>query len=206
MKLVVFGSTGKTGIEIVKQSLAQGFEVTAFLRDASRMPFTNDRLQCIAGDVLNLMDVQKAVQELDAVICALGTNSLAKTTIRSEGTANIITAMNDQHIKRLVVISAMGVAESWSTLSFINKLFFAILLRNTRLDHEKQEAVVKKSGLDWTIVRPSGLTDTALTGDYSTGENIQAVTSKIARADVAHFIIKELMNNANIHKAITITY
>ncbi|TFG70031.1 MAG: SDR family oxidoreductase [Anaerolineales bacterium] len=206
MKLVVFGSTGKTGLEIVKQSLAQGFEVTAFLRDPSRMPFTNDRLQCIAGDVLNLMDVQKAVQKPDAVICALGTNSLAKTTIRSEGTANIITAMNDQQIKRLVVISAMGVAESWPTLSFINKLFFAILLRNTRLDHEKQEALVKKSGLDWTIVRPSGLTDTSVTGVYATGENIRAVTSKIARADVAHFILKELLDNANIRKAVTITH
>ncbi len=205
MKLVVFGSTGKTGVELVKQSLALGFDVTAFLRDTSRMPFTDECLHCMTGDVLNLIDVQKAVQEQDAVVCALGSNSLSKTSIRSEGTANIITAMKDKNVRRLVVISAMGVAESWSTLSFINKLFFAILLRATRQDHEKQEAVVKGSELDWTIVRPSGLTDTALTGDYSTGENIRAETSKIARADVAHFIIKELMENANIHKAITIT-
>ena len=204
MKLVVFGSTGKTGVELVKQSLALGFDVTAFLRDTSRMPFTDECLHCMTGDVLNLIDVQKAVQEQDAVVCALGSNSLSKTSIRSEGTANIIKAMKENNVTRLVVISAMGVAESWSTLSFINKLFFATLLC-TRQDHEKQEVLVKKSELDWTIVRPSGLVDTPVTESYNIGENILAKTSKISRADVAHFILKELIENAIVNKAVTIT-
>jgi len=205
MKLVVFGATGKTGKEIVKQSLSQGYKVTAFVRDPSKMAVEHGDLKVVKGDIYELTAVTQAVQGQDAVICALGTSELGKTTVRSEGTANIIRAMKANHVNRLVVITAMGVAESWSTLSFINKLFFATFLRSARDDHEKQEVVVKESNLDWTIIRPSGLTDTQLTQKYAIGENVLAKTSKIARADVAHAIIKEIHDNNFIKKAVTVT-
>ncbi len=205
MKIVVFGATGKTGQEIVKQSLAQGYEVTAFARDPSKMTLEHGGLKIMTGDIYEFTAVTRAILGQDAVICSLGTSELGKTTVRSEGTANIIRAMKENHVKRLVVVTAMGVAESWSTLSFVNKLFFATLLRNTRQDHEKQEVVVKESDLDWTIIRPSGLTDTQLTESYDIGENILAKTSKIARADVAHAIIKEVHANTFVHKAVTVT-
>ena len=205
MKLVVFGATGKTGQEIVKQSLAQGYEVTAFVRDSSTITLEHGDLNIMTGDIYEFTMVKQAIQGQDAVICSLGTSELGKTTVRSEGTANIIRAMKENHVKRLVVISAMGVAESWSTLSFVNKLFFATLLRNAREDHEKQEVIVKESNLDWTIIRPSGLTDTPLTESYDLGENILAKTSQISRADVAHAIIIEVRENTFLHKAVTIT-
>lgn len=205
MKLIVFGATGKTGLEIVKQSLAQEYEVTAFVRSPSKMTLENDHLQLITGDVCDFTAVTQAVQGQDGVICSLGTNSLGRTTVRSEGTDNIIKAMEENHVKRLLVVSAMGIGESWSTLSSTNKIFFNTVLRNTRKDHEKQEALVKESNLDWTIVRPSGLTDTPITENYGVGENIAAETSRIARADVAHFIVKELEDNAFVCKAVTIT-
>jgi putative NADH-flavin reductase len=205
MKLVVFGATGKTGQEIVKQSLAQGYEVTAFVRDPSKMVLEHGDLKIVTGDIYEFTGVMQAIKGQDAVICTLGTSDLGNTTVRSAGTANIIKAMKENHVNRLVVVTAQGVAESWSTLSFVNKLFFATLLRGARQDHEKQEVVVKESDLDWTIIRPSGLTDTPLTESYAIGENILAKTSKIARADVAHAIIKELHDNTYVHKAVTIT-
>lgn len=205
MRLVVFGATGKTGQEIVKQALKQGYEVTAFVRDPAKVTLEHGDLKNITGDIFDITAVAQAIQGQDAVICALGTSELGKTTLRSEGTAIIIDAMNEKHVNRLVVVSAMGVAESWSTLSFVNKLFFATLLRSAQQDHEKQEVVVKESDLDWTIIRPSGLTDTPLTGSYSIGENILGKTSRIARADVAHAILIELDDNAFVHKAPTIT-
>lgn len=205
MNIVVFGATGKTGQEIVKQSLAQGYEVTAFVRDPSKMTLEHGGLKIMTGDIYEFTSVTRAIQGQDAVICSLGTSELGKTTVRSEGTAHIIRAMKENHVKRLVVVTAMGVAESWSTLSFVNKLFFATLLRNTRQDHEKQEVVVKESDLDWTIIRPSGLTDTALTESYDIGENILSRTARIARADVAHAIIKEVHDNTFVHKAVTVT-
>jgi putative NADH-flavin reductase len=205
MKLIVFGATGKIGQEIVKQALAQGYEITAFVRDPSKVTLEHGDLKIMKGDIFDITAVTQAVQGQDAVICSLGSSELGKTTVRSEGTANIIKAMNEYHVNRLVVVSAMGVGESWSTLSFVNKLFFATLLRSSRQDHEEQEVVVKGSDLDWTIFRPSGLTDTPQTGSYDIGENIQANTSKIARADVAHAIIKEVNDNKHVHKAVTIT-
>jgi len=205
MKLSIFGATGKTGNEILKQALAGGHEVTTLVRDPSRITSEVKPAQLITGDIFDYPSVLQAVQGQDAVICALGSSSLGKTTVRAEGTANIIKAMNETKAKRLFVISAMGVGESWETLSFINKLFFATLLWSARQDHEKQEAYVKDSNLDWTIIRPSGLTDSPLTGTYDVGENILAQTSQIARADIADFIIKELKNKTFIQKAVTIT-
>lgn len=205
MKLVVFGATGGTGQEIVKQSLAQGHQVTAFVRDPAKMSLEDDNLKVITGNVHDLDAVRQAVKGQDAVICSLGSNELGRTTVRAEGTANIIKAMRDDPVQRLIVITAMGVGESWSTLSFVNRLFFATVLRSARQDHENQELYVKESDLDWTIFRPSGLTDGPLTERYAIGENIQSGTSQISRADVAHAIIKELHDNTFVHKAVTIT-
>ena len=206
MKLAIFGATGKTGIELVKQAVEQGHTVKAFVRDASRLGIENERLSLVTGDVFDSSSVAQAVQGQDAVICALGAGSdLKKTTVRTTGTINIISGMKKNNVKRLVVITAMGVGESWDTLSLINKFFFAVLLKSSREDHEAQETAVKESGLDWTIIRPSGLTDTPRTGVYEAGENILAPTSKIARADVADLILKELEQNMRIGKAVTIT-
>jgi putative NADH-flavin reductase len=211
MKVVVFGSTGKIGREVVIQALAQGHEVTAFLRDPAKLTFENepisgnDRLRSVTGDVFEIAAVKQAVQGQDAVICSIGSMSLGKTTVRGEGTANIVKAMEEAHVDRLFVVSAMGVGESWSTLSFTNKLFFATILFSARRDHEEQEAVVKNSDLKWTILRPSGLTDDPMTGSYDIGKNIQAESSQISAADVAHAIVKELDENAFVRMAVTIT-
>jgi len=206
MKLAIFGATGKTGIELVKQGLEQGHAVTAFVRDAAQLAIEDDKLTLVNGDALDPASVAQAVQGQEAIICALGAGSeLKKTTIRTTGTINIISAMKKYNVKRIMVVTAMGVGESWKTLSLLNKLFFATLLKSSRDDHEAQEAIVKESGLEWTIVRPSGLTDIPLTASYAIGENILAKTSKIARADVAHAILKDLHENAFVQKAVTIT-
>ena len=101
--------------------------------------------------------VERSIQGQDAVICALGARDLKATMIRTEGTVNIIGAMKKGDVRRLFAVSAMGVGESWNDLSMFNKLLFAVFMKSTRKDHEAQEAAVKESGLDWTIIRPSGL-------------------------------------------------
>ena len=205
MKVAIFGATGKTGLEVVKQALEKGHQVTAFVRDPARMPVEHDQLVLVTGDVFDPESVAQAVQGQDAVICALGSSDLKKTTIRAEGTANIVKAMKAQNVQRLLVVTAMGTGESWDTLSPVNKFFYATLLKSSREDHEAQEAAVKESGLAWTLIRPSGLTDEPRTGVYDVGENILAKTSRIARADVADLIIKELEQNAWIRKAVIVT-
>ena len=211
MKVIVFGATGKIGRAIVERALEKGHEVTAFVREPSKMTLGNeavsveDRLRIVGGDVFDFSAVKQAMSGQEAVICALGSNSLAKTTVRGEGTSNIVLAMKEEHVDRLLVVSAMGTGESWSSLSFTNKLIYATILRSSRRDHEAQEAVVKKSNLNWTIVRPSGLTEGEPSGNYVIGENIQSESSQIACADVAHALVKELDEDAFVRMAVTIT-
>ncbi len=206
MNIAVFGATGKSGLEIVKQALEGGHKVTAFVRDPARLAIEHGNLTAVTGDVVDKTGVTQAIKGQDAVICALGGGrDLKKTKVRTIGTINIIAAMQQYNVKRLLVITAMGIGESWNTLSPVNKFFFATVLKSARDDHESQEDAVKESGLDWTIIRPSGLVDTPRTGIYDFGENIPAKTSRIARADVADLILKELEQTTNIGKALTIS-
>ena len=206
MKIAIFGASGRTGVELVKQALEDGHSVTAFVRDPARMPIKDNHLAVVTGDVFDPAAVDQAVKGQDAVICALGVgNDIKKTTVRTTGTANMISSMQKHQVTRLVVVTAMGVGESWDTLSWMNKLFFATLLKSARDDHETQETAVKESGVDWTIIRPSGLQDSPRTGVYDYGENIKAKNSTIARADVADLILKTLEDDRLIGQAVTVT-
>ncbi len=205
MKIAIFGATGGIGLELVKQALERSHAVTAFVRDPSPLAGKADHLKIITGDILDLQSVTNSVLGQDAVLCALGSRDLKNTIIRTEGTVNIINAMQQNHVTRLLVVSAMGIGESWKDLSFFNKLFFATLLRNSRIDHQAQEKAVKASGLAWTIIRPSGLVDTPGTGVYSVGPHVRANTSKIPRADVADLMLNELEAGSLLQKAVTIT-
>lgn len=205
MNVAVFGATGGTGLELVKQALARGHAVTAFVRDPTRLPAGGDGLTIVTGDIHDAADVARCVKGQDAVLCALGSRDLKRTMIRATGTASIIDGMKRQGVTRLIVVSAMGVGASWNSLSLFNRLLFAAFLGGARADHEAQEAAVTSSGLDWTIVRPSGLVDSPGTGVYGVGEEIRAKTSRIPRADVATLILDELAEGMLVGKAVTIT-
>lgn len=205
MKLVIFGASGRTGSEIVKQALQRDHFVTAFVRNPGLVTVQHERLTVLKGEIYSMPDLEQAVLGQDAVICALGARDIKTSMIRTEGTTNIIEAMKKNNVKRLLVISAMGVGESWNTLSVMNKLVLAVLLKSARKDHEAQEGVVKASGLDWTIIRPSELTNTPPTRLYTFGENVRAKSSRIPRADVADLILNELEKRALVRRAATIT-
>ncbi len=206
MKLAIFGATGRTGHEVTKQALAAGHSVTAFVRNPERLAIEDQNLTVLTGDVLDPKAVSEAIRGQNAIVCALGGGQdLKKTSVRATGTANIIQGMKEHKVSRLAAVTAMGTGDSWDSLSFVNKLFFATVLKSARADHEAQEAEIKKSGLDWTILRPSGLTDKPHTGIYEYGENIPAVSSTIARADVADLILKALGDDQLIGKTLTIS-
>ena len=205
MNVAVFGATGGTGLELVKQALERGHVVTAFVRDPAPLAGGGAGLTVVTGDIHDLAAVARCVQGQDAVLCALGARDLKRTMIRATGTANVIDGMKRTGVKRLIVVSAMGVGASWGALSPVNRLFLAAFLSSARADHEAQEAAVMDSGLDWTIVRPSGLVDTPGTGVYSVGEGVRAKTSRIPRADVASMILDELAAGKLVGKAVTIT-
>ncbi len=209
MKLLIFGSTGGTGRQLVQQALEQGHTVTAFARNPAKLDIKHSNLNVLQGDVMNLPSVEKAVQGKDAVVCVLGAGQNMTSTIRSQGTQQIIQAMEKADIRRLICQSTLGAGDSWENLNFFWKyIMFGFLLRKPFADHQKQEDYVKQSRLDWTIIRPGAFVDGERTGKYRHGFSGNDKTSKlkISRADVADFILKQLTDNSYLHQTPSISY
>ena len=169
MKLLVFGATGATGHRLVELALARGHEVMAFVRNPGTLAVGHTNLEVFRGDVTDFASVAKAVRGREAVLCAIGAGA-RRSTLRTEGTRNIVCAMEEAGVRRLISQSSLGVGDSRDILPFHYKYAIVpILLRHAFADHEGQEALIRRSRLDWTIVRPGNLTDGDRTGEYRHG-------------------------------------
>ena len=209
MNILIFGSTGGTGRQVVEQALEQGHRVTAFARNPAKLDINHTNLKVVQGDVMDLPSVEKAVQGQEAVVCVLGAGQKMTGTIRSQGTQQIIYAMEKAGIRRFICQSTLGAGDSWKNLNFVWKyIMFGFLLRNVFADHQRQENYVFQSRLDWTIVRPGAFVDGNRTGKYRHGfpSNDKTSKLKISRADVADFIVKQLADDKYIHKTPSLSY
>lgn len=207
MNIIVFGATGTVGSEIVKQALTNGHRVTAFVRNPEKFQLSgNPNLKIHKGDVLNPKDVKEALQNQEAVLCALGDGKVGK--IRATGTKNIIEAMNDTGVKRLICQSTIGAGDSYENLNFMWKyLMFGFLLKKVLPDHNLQEQYIQQSYLDYTIIRPSALTNGAITNAYKVGfeKDLKKLSLKINRADVADFMLQQLASSDYVRKSVSIS-
>ena len=195
MNVIVFGATGSIGSLTVDALLKAGHKVTAFARNPEKLSIKNSKLIYSSGDVLNRTDVFEAVKGNDAVLITLGSGMSRKSIVRSKGTLNIINAMQNKKILRLICQSTLGAHDSWSNLNFWWKyVMFGALIKPVFKDHELQENLVYASGLDWTIVRPSAFIDDSATGAFK--ENFSSIernlSLKISRKDVANFLSKQI--------------
>lgn len=208
MQLLVVGATGGTGKQVVEQALQRGHYVTAFVRDPAKLPIQHPNLTVLTGDVLKPDTLLPVVRRQDAVICALGNKPGQKDEAVAVGTINLIDAMQQAGVRRLLVVSSLGVGTSYEEASLPSKLVIKTLLSGVIAEKEKQEQAIRASKLDWVIVRPTSLTNGSITGKYRIGEHLPFSTfsfPRISRADVAAFLLNQLENDTYLHKAITIT-
>ena len=110
--IAVFGATGGTGRRLVDQALHAGYELTVLVRDRARIPITNERLHVVVGDFTHQQTVEAVVAGKDVVISALGTNVKGPVSVCTDGARSIVAAMKSQGVRRLLVVSAHGAAES----------------------------------------------------------------------------------------------
>jgi putative NADH-flavin reductase len=202
-KILVFGSTGRTGQAVVTQALDQGYEVTAFARDPVRLRTEHRHLRAVTGDVLDAASVEAAVPGHDAVLSVLGHPSLREHNVLTEGTSNIVAAMEKAFVRRLVAVSSLGVGDSREQLKLVyNLLMVPVFLRNVYADKETQEQRIRESHLDWTIVRPGLLTDGPRTGEYRVALGTAEVPThpEISRADVADFLLEQITDASYVGK------
>ncbi len=209
-KIIVFGSTGTIGIHLIEQSLEEGHKVTAFCRNADKLSeYHSPQLNIYKGDVFNPTSVQEAIKGHDIVIVALGSGKSRKSVVRSEGTKNIIEAMKQCGVQRLICQTTLGAGDSKGNLNFFWKyIMFGWFLKQVFEDHELQETYVKNSGLDWTIVRPGAFEDGKKTTAYKHGfaVNDKTLKLKISRADVADFILKQITSSEYLFKTPGLSY
>jgi len=189
MRIVVFGATGGTGSQVVRQALAAGHEVTAVIRRSGALA-AQQRLQVVVGALDEMDVVENAVRGQDVVISALGTDRKGTTTVCTDAIGVILEAMRTQHVGRLLVVSAYGAAETHDR-SLYSRLLWTLKGDSMR-DKETMEALVRGSEVDWTIVQPPALTNGPPTGAYRTGTDLRiGLRSRISRADLADFLLRE---------------
>ncbi len=208
MKFLLIGATGRSGEEIVKQGLAQGHDITALVRDASKVVRSDPHLHWVVGDILNAQDVDAAMAGQEAVICSLGTGVTFKhVTLFSDGTQHLLDAMRKHAVRRIVCITGIGAGDSRGHGGFLyDHVIGPTLLRTIYQDKDRQEALLRHSDRDWIIVRPGMLTNDDATGNYRVLLDLDGVTvGKIARADVAAFVLQQLGSDDFLRKTPLLT-
>jgi len=199
--IAVFGASGLTGQECVYQALKNGDNVVGLTRNPDNVkipkgsggadadkPFDDPKLTLIGGDVTKKSDVEKVFeQKIDGVIVALGgkTSDVGETMLR-DGTQNVIDCMKDKGVKRLAIVTSIGAGDSESQAPFFFKVLMWTAMKKIFIDKNAQEEVVRKSGLEYCIVRPGGLTVDPPSGVINV---IKGEAGSIARADVAQFCL-----------------
>jgi putative NADH-flavin reductase len=198
MKILILGITGRTGRLVAAEAIKRGHEVVGIARDKSKISLKEAEIS--EGTPYDYKTVQKAIDDCDSVISTLnifpqsqGLFGKIRTPLDSMSLSinNIVKLMEEKGIKRIVVMTALGVGDS------INQLpgFFAFIVKVTNIkhayaDHDRQEKILEKSSLDWTVVRPVGLNDK--NENLSILHNLDGVgkiTSQISRNAVAHFML-----------------
>jgi uncharacterized protein YbjT (DUF2867 family) len=209
MRICILGASQGTGAEAVRTGLEHGHEVTAFARSPDKLVLVHPKLTRLKGDFHSRDSVDGAVRGHDAVIITASATSLGafkqNPNYFSQGTGYAIEAMKAHGVRRLVVLSASGTGESKRLMNVVVRaLVVSWLLKGPFEDHERQETLVKESGLDWIIARPGRLTNGPAHKKYVTKTAIEPFPSSIARADVADFLVKAAEADAWVHQAVQI--
>ena len=167
-------------------------------------------LRVMQGDVLDLPTLEPAMQGQDAVLCALGHKRLlGPSTILSQGTANILRAMQNAGVVRFICESSLAIGNTAGRGGLVATLLvYPLILPFYMWDKLRQEKLITESDLDWVIVRPAALTNGAARGHYRHGPNVGSylLPVRISRADVADFMLQQLTDDRYLGSAVGVCY
>jgi putative NADH-flavin reductase len=204
-RVLIVGATGGTGRQLVAQALERGHSVTAFARDPSTLHVQHPQLTIVQGDVLDYGSVETAVRGHDAVLSALGHKRLFyPTRILSEGTRNILRAMEAHTVPRFVCETALGIGGSAGRMGLYYTLFVVpVILPFYFWDKARQERLIASSSLEWVIVRPGALINGEKQGSLHHGRRVGSFlrTVRISRADVADFMLNQMADATYLRAA-----
>jgi len=202
MKLTLLGATGSVGRELVTQALSAGHTVTVLVRNPDKLGDLRARVTIVQGDVTDPAVVDRAIAGADAVLSTLGHTKASPRDIFALAISHTITAMHRHGVQRLVVLANTGVSNAEDQPTFGQRLQRALMgltIAQTNQDHAAQARLIADSGLDWTIVRAALLSNGPHSGKYRVGKLDRTAGSRIARADVADFMLACATEDKYIH-------
>jgi putative NADH-flavin reductase len=204
-RVLIVGATGGTGRQLVEQALERGLVVTALARDPSALRVEHPRLHVARGNVLDYSSIEAAVRGQDAVLSALGHKRFFyPNRILSDGTRNVLRAMETHGVQRFVCETALGLGNSAGRMGAYYTFFVVpFILPFYFWDKTRQERLIAASRADWVVVRPGALTNGPKRGVYRHGEHVGSFvrTVRISRADVADFMLNQLTDNTYLKAA-----
>jgi putative NADH-flavin reductase len=204
-RVLIVGATGGTGRQLIAQALERGQTVTALVRNPSKLQLEHPRLRIVQGDVLDYASLEAAARGQEAVLSSLGHRRFFHPTrILSEGTRNLLRAMEAQGVRRFVCETSLGIGDSAGRMGLYYTLFVVpVILPFYFWDKTRQERVIAQSAVQWVIVRPGVLTNGEKRGSYRHGRDVGSFvwTVRISRADVADFMLNQLSDDAYLKTA-----
>lgn len=214
-RILLLGATGRTGSLALAYALEKGYQISCLTRDAARVQFQG-KVDLFEGDVTNLDDISKAMQGCEAVVSILNISRTSDfpwsplrtpPTLLSNAMSSLIPLAKENNLKRIISCSAWGVGDSEKEIPG----WFRWFIKNSNIgvayaDHAKQEELLRASGLDYTIVRPTGLTNSSKTQAVRESfENEPKPRLTISRKSVAKFMIDAIDRADLKNKQITIS-
>ena len=197
MKIIsLFGGSGQTGFEFLKQALANNYKVKALIRSPEKFSFTHQNLEIHKGDVLNLENVSNNIKDSDIVVSLFGHVKDSPEWLQTNGTRNIVDGMKTVGIKKIISLSGGGLPfPEKDKPQFIDKLIRTIMkivvpkILNDAIEHHR---VLENTDLNWIIVRGPRLINSPKINNYKIGwVGVNSGTS-IGRSDLADFILKQV--------------
>ena len=212
MNIAIFGASGATGLPLTQRCLAAGHSVTALLRRPEASPL-REAVRVVHGSAFDAEPVSRTIEGADAVLSTLGASSLGKEEVLERGVPQIIAAMQQQRVRRIVVLGAAGaIAHGWDDQSpwrrwIAEHIIVGMILKHPMASQRAQYQALSATDLDWTMVMPPMLTNSRSHGTWRIGANaLPHKANRIAREDVAQFMLQQIDDPQWIKKAVYIAW
>lgn len=205
MKITIFGATGGIGHFIVQQALEQGHEVTAYVRTKTEINYDWNNVKVVRGELYDYDYIKTAIEGSDVVISALAVQMKFnyKEMISAIGHQNIVRAMEELNVKRLISWATPSIPSKEDSKSFITvvpSIMAGIALPKSKKELKLITNTITQSNLDWTIVRFIAPKDTDFTGNVKTTFGKEKINFNISRADIAYFMLNQISDNTYLKR------
>jgi uncharacterized protein len=207
MKIALFGATGHLGGSFLQQALEQGHHISALVRHPEKLTLNHPNLRVHLGDALELEDVRSVVQRQEVVVSALGGGIQGPFEVLTQGLANILSAMEEHNVQRVIATAAAGVLQHDATSLRRDQPGFPLMFRIVSQAHLDAFHILQQSTSRWTLVCPPNMPEGAATGQYRVlADYAPEAGTQISTGDLAHFISRELERPQFIQKRVGIAY